>query len=274
MGGHSLLDSVRSWLYRPRLKDAVHRVGIDAHLRTLYVTLYRLRYGETITVEIDHTTADIGIESAAELDNVVSISGKKRPVARTIVDELNEDDVFWDVGANVGTFSCIAGDVLEDGHVVAFEPYPPNVERLRRNLQRNDVFHDVESRALSDGEGERTFFVMRTDEVGSREGSIEEEYATTDDAVGTITVETTTADRTVESGAYPPPNVVKIDVEGAAPDLLAGMEATLDRPACRLLVVEPHDNEAVIKRTLEDAGFRTRRLRVGGSSRIVAEQSE
>lgn len=274
MGGHSFLDSIRSWWYRPRLKAAVRRVGIDAHLRTLYVALYRLRYGEAITVEIGPATADIGIESAAELDNVVSISGKERPVARTIVDELNEDDVFWDVGANVGTFSCIAGDVLEGGRVVAFEPYPPNVERLRHNLQRNDVPHDIESRALSDGEGERTFFVMRTDEAGSREGSIEENYARTDDAVRTITVETTTADLAVESGAYPPPNVVKIDVEGAAPNVLAGMETTLELPACRLLVVEPHDNETIIEGILEDAGFRTRRLRVNGSNRIVAERPE
>jgi FkbM family methyltransferase len=182
--------------------------------------------------------------------------------------------VFWDVGANVGPFSRIAGDVLEEGRVVAFEPYPPNVERLRHILQRNDVPHEIESRALSDGEGERTFFVIGTDEAGSREGSIEDGYATTDDAVRTITVETTTADNAVTAGVHPPPNVVKIDVEGAAPAVLAGMEGTLARPDCRLLVVEPHDNEATIETVLEDAGFRTRRLRVGGSNRVVAERAE
>jgi len=110
------------------------------------VALYRLRYGEALSVEIGPTTADIGIGSTAELDNVISISGEERPVARTIVDELNEDDVFWDVGANVGPFSCIAGDVLEDGRVVAFEPHPPNVERLRHILQRNDAPRERPSR--------------------------------------------------------------------------------------------------------------------------------
>ncbi|WP_178915139.1 FkbM family methyltransferase [Natronomonas gomsonensis] len=274
MSGHSLLDSVQSWLYRPRLKDIVRRIGIDAHLRTLYVALYRLRYGEAITVEIGPATADIGIGSAAELDNIVSISGKERPVARTIVEELNEDEVFWDVGANVGTFSCIAGDVLETGTVVAFEPYPPNVEQLERNLQRNGVPYAIEPRALSDTDDERTFFVMGTEEAGSREGSIEDSYAAATDAVRTITVETTTADRVVEADIYPPPNVVKIDVEGAAPAVLEGMDATLARPECRLLVVEPHDNEATIETVLEDAGFRSRSLRVDGSNRIVAERAE
>lgn len=272
MSEQSLSELFRSRVYRPALKGAVRRVGLDDYTRALYVKLYRLRHGEAVTLEIGGATADIGIESAAELDNVVSISGKERPVARTIVDELNEDDVFWDIGANVGTFSCIAGDLLTDGAVVAFEPYPPTVERLRDNLRRNGVSAVVESRALSDAEGERTFFVMGTDEAGTREGSIEENYAATDDAVRTITVETTTADRAVESGAYPPPNVVKIDVEGAAPDVLAGMEETLARPDCRLLVVEPHDNEATIEGLLEDAGFRTRRLRVDGSNRIVADR--
>jgi hypothetical protein len=39
------------------------------------VALYRLRYGEALSVEIGPATADIGIGSTAELDNVVSISG-------------------------------------------------------------------------------------------------------------------------------------------------------------------------------------------------------
>lgn len=274
MGDRSLLELPRFGGYRQSVNVLVRRMGIRAYVRTVYVMLYRLRYGKTVPLEVGPASADIGIESAAELSNIRNTSGKERRVAKTLVAELNENDVFWDVGANVGTFACLAGDVVETGTVVAFEPYPPNVERLRQNFRRNGISGIIESRALSDVDGERTFFVMDTDEPGTREGSIEERYAATDDAVRSITVETTAADHAVSAGTYPPPNVVKIDVEGAAPEVLAGMSETLDRQECRLLVVEPHDNEAAIEDVLADAGFRTRTLRVDGSTRIVADRPE
>ncbi|MGQ4554639.1 FkbM family methyltransferase [Halobellus sp. GM3] len=273
MRGQAPREWLRSRLDRRNLRNAVQRAGLDAHARRLYVALYRLRYGGAVPIDIGPATASIEVESAAELDNVVSIRGKERPVARTIVEELAPGDVFWDVGANVGTFSSLAGDVIETGAVVAFEPYPPNVERLRHNLQRNGVRYAIEPRALADSDGEETFFVMRTDAAGTREGSIDGTYAPTDDAVRTLTVETTTGDSVVAAGEQPPPDVVKIDVEGAAPDVIAGMRDTFDRSACRLVVVEPHDNANEIRSRLDEAGFRTRTLRVEGASRIVGSRS-
>lgn len=270
MPRHGLFDSLWTRVYGPRLKDVLHRFGLEAHVRALYVTLYRIRYGNSTSLEVGPASADIAIGSASELSTVRSILGKEREVARTIVEELGADDVFWDVGANVGTFSCLAGDVMDGGTVVAFEPYPPNVERLQHNLERNDTPYRLEPRALTDSTDEQTFFVMGTDEPGTREGSIDERYPATDSAVERISVGTTTGDHVVEEGALPPPDVVKIDVEGAAPNAITGMREILDRPECRLVVVEPHDNEDTIVRLLEAAGFQTCTLDVEGSSRIVA----
>ncbi|WP_049986557.1 FkbM family methyltransferase [Halobellus rufus] len=257
-------------MYKPTLKRAFRRFGGETYARSLYATLYRIWSGGTVSLEIDGASADILVENASEVANVRNVAGKERPVARIILDELNEDDVFWDVGANVGVFACLAGDIVESGAVVAFEPYPPNVERLRKNIRRNGVACAVESRALTDAEGERPFFVMGTEEAGAREGSLRDDYVAAEKAVQTISVEMTTGDRIVSSGTHPAPNVVKIDVEGAAPEVIAGMRATLDRPECRLVVVEPHNNADAIESQLEAVGFHTRRIHVEGSPRIVA----
>lgn len=52
---------------------------------------------------------------------------------------LESDDVFYDIGANVGTYTCFAGQVVDDGNVIAFEPHPANVDRLRENAEPNEI---------------------------------------------------------------------------------------------------------------------------------------
>lgn len=53
---------------------------------------------------------------------------------------LREGDVFVDVGANEG-FHALVGSygVGPGGRVIAFEPVPPTVQRLRRNIQLNGL---------------------------------------------------------------------------------------------------------------------------------------
>lgn len=49
--------------------------------------------------------------------------------------DMPEGSVFYDIGANVGVYSLIA---LHTGkRVVAFEPYPPNLYLLYKNMQLN-----------------------------------------------------------------------------------------------------------------------------------------
>ncbi|MFC7114602.1 FkbM family methyltransferase [Natronoarchaeum sp. GCM10025703] len=46
-----------------------------------------------------------------------------------------EDDVVYDIGANTGLYSLFAATKCRHGKVIAFEPYPPNVEMLRQDLE-------------------------------------------------------------------------------------------------------------------------------------------
>lgn len=250
-----VLDIARTTLYRGWLRRFTLAHDLDLRLGEFYWAVYRTAAGNERVVEVGEAAAAFSISTYSEFHVVNAVEGAERPVIERILEALDEDDVFWDVGANVGTFSCLAGDVLAAGTVVAFEPYPPNVERLRRNLETNDVDAAVKTCALSDAPADGTLLVLDTERAGTLRGSIETTYASKEDAVGTVDVELATGDRLVASGELARPNVVKIDVEGAAPSVLDGMVDSIRHPDCRLVVVEPHDNRIAIERRLLDAGF-------------------
>lgn len=68
---------------------------------------------------------------------------------------LRPGDTFIDVGANIGYFALLASKLVgERGRVIAFEPVPPTVVELRKNLLRNNTTNvDVYGVAVSDTNG-------------------------------------------------------------------------------------------------------------------------
>lgn len=160
------------------------------------------------------------------------------------------DDVVYDIGANTGLYSLFAAKECQQGTVVAIEPYPPNIEVLRQDVTRNglDNIEIVES-ALSDSVGEIEFSQPTETDIGYGSSSINAEGDRE-----TLTVPTTTGDMLVTDGEVPPPNVVKIDVEGAEPLVIDGMEETLTGSNCRVLYCEVHLPGSSKRPSIEDFG--------------------
>ena len=257
-------------VYSGSVKQACEAVGLDPLIESLYTSAFVVVTGGSVDVSIGGVTATYRVSNAPELGNLMALRRRERAVVERLLAEVLEGDVFWDVGAGIGAFSCLVGDAIGDGTVVAFEPYPPNVRRLRENLEANGIAHRVVPDALGSEMDERTLYVVDTDEPGARYGSISPEYARVDDAVTRLTVETTTADELVAGGDVPRPDVVKIDVEGAAPEVLRGMDETMTVDGPRLLVVEPHDNRDQLERMLSDRGFEIEHITTSGEPRLFA----
>jgi len=81
-------------------------------------------------------------------------------------DELGSDSIVVDVGANVGLFTVLAGQIATRGRVFAFEPMPDNFSHLQRNVALNGL-NNVEAieAALAGTTEERDLFVGATDTV-------------------------------------------------------------------------------------------------------------
>jgi FkbM family methyltransferase len=69
--------------------------------------------------------------------------------------------LFLDVGANNGLYSVLAGITRPDVKVVAFEPFPPALEILKKNISANGLSDRVDVRplALSDSEGSAKLYL-------------------------------------------------------------------------------------------------------------------
>jgi FkbM family methyltransferase len=139
---------------------------------------------------------------------------------------LHPGDVFWDIGANQGFMSVYVDRVFEGQvHTVAFEPSPPVIQVLRRNLSLNHCRAvEIEACCLSNEAGTLPFYTSATN---SWNATLIREFAEEKDESEVIDVQATTLDEAVTR--LPPPSVLKLDVEGAETRVLEGGRQRLCR---------------------------------------------
>jgi FkbM family methyltransferase len=154
--------------------------------------------------------------------------------------------VIYDIGANRGQMAMLfAGLVGPTGFVASFEPVPLVFQDLLKNLTLNalDRVKPV-CAAVSDVEGNASF-------IFSEHTSLMGKLADCDPgrspaAAQTIQVKTVRLDDLVGS-ELPPPQFMKIDVEGGAHKVLAGAQRILSefRPEIYMELHGPEEQQAV-----------------------------
>ena len=130
------------------------------------------------------------------------------------------DDVFYDIGANVGHVALSMAHSHKGARIVAFEPIPRLARAITCAATRNGFDHlEIYAAALDRELGHTSFFVTplstQASLVGRKVAGVEE-----------LRIPTLTLDSMIQSGAIPPPAVVKLDVEGAEMRLMDGAEQT------------------------------------------------
>lgn len=193
------------------------------------------------------------------------------PVQLALADVLRPGDVFIDIGANVGFFSMLAARLVgRSGEVFALEPVPDNVAAVRANARRNRFGNVTVLRlAASDSNGRAA--LVTTKHPG---GAVLASADSPPDPVGEIEVETATVDSLIATGRVEPPDLVKIDVEGAEPAVLAGMMSTLARhqPVVVIEVDGPDEDvlaerRRAVTRLFADVGYESYELQASYSGR-------
>jgi FkbM family methyltransferase len=155
---------------------------------------------------------------------------------------------IYDLGAHVGFHTLnFAERVGTNGHVYSFEPHPLHLERVRLHLDRSP---DLAARttvfpiAASDRAGTTQFRFADTIERGGSSASFIEGASTAFprshyQSFQTMDVETARLDDLVAQARCAPPDLMKIDVEGAEGLLLTGAVDTLKKFRPRI-VIEVH----------------------------------
>jgi FkbM family methyltransferase len=164
--------------------------------------------------------------------------------------------VFYDVGANIGFFTLVGARLVgPTGRVVAFEPVPWCAEAVGRNIELNDLDHaEIREEAVGAEAGHARLLV-----VGEASWSHLASTGRHADVRDEIDVEVTTIDELVAADAVPPPDVLKVDTEGAELQVLDGMRETLarHRPA---IVCELHATNERFAAAMDELGYRTTNL--------------
>lgn len=208
-------------------------------------------YKRTMSViEGDYRVFEVGDTTATFYrTNHVPRTLPERQVFEDVIETINRGDVFYDLGANRGLYTCLVGNRLSDGTVYAYEPSPQAFSDLRKNVELNELSdHVVTSQAAISGETGSQEFTVLPDSTGNK---ITEESGGGE----MIEVETTTLDDIVEAGTDRP-TVVKMDIEGQEANALEEAETALTE--CRCLYCEVHSAElgTRVVEQLQDLGFR------------------
>jgi FkbM family methyltransferase len=132
-----------------------------------------------------------------------------------------------DVGAAVGFYSVLLAQRLHSGRVLAIEPIPSSLNRLRRNLELNGVSDkvDIFAGAATDREGEIQMHSILGMEEYSSVGPIIHP-AVPNKARSIVAAPSTTIDSLVTQHSLRP-GLIKIDVEGMEHKVLLGARRTL-----------------------------------------------
>ena len=147
---------------------------------------------------------------AAALDGLAALIARQVPRNSTVID----------VGANIGLSTILLARTAE--RVIAFEPSPPNVAFLRRNLERNEIKNvEIHAAAVSSEPGMLRFHVAQFG-AGSHVVTMGHVSGNTIDTVDVPAV-------TLDGTDLPLIAFIKIDAEGHEPNVLAGARLLLAR---------------------------------------------
>jgi FkbM family methyltransferase len=207
----------------------------------------------------------------------------KEPVTIQWIRAIPQGAVVFDVGANVGVYTLVAG-ICRKARVFAFEPEAQSYALLNRNLALNGLDRHVTAYcvAISDVRGLDRLYLSELGAGGSchsfgAEVGFDLAPRTAAFVQGGVSF---SIDELVSSGDVPVPEYVKIDVDGFEHKVVRGMRNTLRDAKLRSIIAElnPRIPEHCAARDeLVSLGFRLdpaqveRSTRRGGIFEGVAE---
>ena len=155
----------------------------------------------------------------------------KEPETLDWIDSFNENSNFFDIGANVGTYSIYAAK-SKNCKVYCFEPSVFNLELLVRNIQLNNINNStyVIPIALSNKNSLESFNLSNLDNAGalSNFGHKFDQYGNEMNIKNYYNTLGMKLDYFVNQYGLKKPDYIKIDVDGIEHLILEGMDNILE----------------------------------------------
>ncbi len=212
-------------------------------------------------IQIQHNEIDLKFTVPNNINRFrVKTFSNKEPETLEWIDSFEKNSIFWDIGANIGLYSCYAAK-HRDCKVFSFEPSVFNLELLARNIYLNNLSEKIimipialtEKLTLSK-------FNMTSTDLGGALSTFEHEY-THDGSNIKKTFNYSTLgismDEVINLMKISHPDYIKIDVDGIEHLILKGGSETLRKTKSLLVEIDDkfEKQKSECKSYLEKSGF-------------------
>jgi FkbM family methyltransferase len=254
----------------------VEKSGFRPTVQSTWDSLISYSSDEKYELEVDGVNGIFYTESEGEV-RIFYPEFSERKVMGELLSHINASDVFYDIGAHVGVYTCMIGQKLDEGQVYAFEPHPSNIDRIKENADNNDVEADFYECFLSNEDGE-VVVPRNSAHAGARTGLLTDK-SDPDNPLKKPVYQAESLIRTESS--LSPPTVLKLDVDGAEADVLQGFGEYLQN--CKVIFCEIHptllqeygSSEEQVMDLFENAGFEIERFSsLGDRYHVIAHSAQ
>jgi FkbM family methyltransferase len=145
---------------------------------------------------------------------------------------LRPNDVFIDIGANIGYFSLLSATVSPSVKVISFEPVKDLFQKMNENLSINGSKNIVAiNAAIGEMNEQRELYLSTPDNLGMSSFHQPENYSGRKEKVEVIAF-----DDWFKTSGLTKIDLIKLDVEGSELAALKGMNAVLEKQKPALIV--------------------------------------
>ena len=184
----------------------------------------------------------------------------KEPEMLDWMDEnLLDEDVFFDVGANVGIYSVYAALRNSKISVYSFEPEYSNLNQLKQNILKNNLEESILPYSIALGPNTGVSYLHIQDLTpGAAMHTVSNDSLTNTktghEVVWKEGIATYTIDEFCDLTGIKP-NLIKIDVDGNETEILSGGRNTFSDSRLRTIYIEVESMENNIEKLLCEYGF-------------------
>jgi len=184
------------------------------------------------------------------------LNGCREPyVSRAYTNLINEGDVVFELGANIGYYALQAANLVgKTGLVYAIEPVPQNVQALRENIELNG-FSNIEVYEIAIGERDEKSKIMISEKGNLCTMESVNAHRT---FISSTEIETMSLDSFVKGRRVP--DFLRMDVEGYEYNIIKGMPELLRLGHPRRMFIEVHfdilrEKAMEMLKTLKESGY-------------------
>lgn len=185
----------------------------------------------------------------------------KEPETLDWIDSFKDDTIFWDIGANIGLYSCYAA-LKKKIKIIAFEPSVFNLEILAKNIFLNNCVEKINIVSLPLGENNNfNKFRMSNTFQGGALSSFDKNIDWKGDKIDSIfeyTILGSSIDDLLKNFKLEYPDYIKIDVDGLEHIILKNAKNVLKNAKEILIEVNDSFNDQAlnVKKILDESGFK------------------